>query len=586
MSSRELYFRLLGHVKPYRRQFAAAIVAMVILALTEPAIPALLKPLLDGTFVEKDPVFMYWAPIGLLMLFLVRGLTNFVSSVAFAWVSGKVVYDLRVRLFERILGLATPYFDQNSTGNTVSKITYNVSQVTEAATKVLTVMVKDGVAIVGLIAYLLWLNWLLALMVFVLLPVVALVVTLIAKRLRKLSRQLQNMMGNLTHALEEGTRGHREIKVFGGQSIAKERFNSQANWIRRYQMKIKVASAANGPVVEFVGAAMLAVLIYVGTHQTGEGALSVGGFVAFLTGLGLLFPPIKRITSINEPLQRGLAAAESVFDLIDEPPELDLGTKEIGRATGRLEFREVVFQYPKAESKALHGVSFTIEPGKTVALVGPSGGGKTTIASVIPRFYNLAGGQILLDGVDIKDLTLTGLRTNLSMVGQDPLLFNDTIGANIAFGREEGADAEQLREIAKAAHALDFIEKLPDGFESLVGEDGVLLSGGQRQRVAIARALLKDAPVLILDEATSALDTESERHVQAALHSLTENRTTLVIAHRLSTIEHADLILVVKEGQVVERGTHAELLAMEGEYTKLYRNQFLSQAEKALPDTA
>lgn len=577
MSSKELYFRLLRHVKPYWRQFGAAIACMVLLALTEPAIPAFLKPLLDGTFVEKDPVFIFWAPIGLLILFTVRGLANFASSVAFAWVSSKVVYDLRRRLFDRVLSLPATYFDQNSTGNIVSKITFNVSQVTEAATKVLTVLVKDSLAVIGLIAYLLYLNWMLAMMVFVLLPIVAVVVKVIAKRLRRISRELQSTMGHLTHTLEEGVRGQRVIKVYGGQEGERQRFHKQANWVRRYQVKMKLAGAVHAPVVELVGALMLVMLIYVGTHQTGAGELTVGGFVAFLTGLGLLFPPIKRLTSINQPLQRGLAAAESVFGLIDELREVDAGKSELARAQGRIEFRGVSFRYDQANKNALTDVSFVVEPGTTVALVGPSGGGKTSIASLIPRFYVPTEGQILLDGVDIQELKLSNLRANLSMVGQEALLFNDTVAANIAFGQQDKVGQVRMEEIAEAAHALEFIKELPKGFDSLVGEDGVLLSGGQRQRIAIARALLKDAPILILDEATSALDTESERHVQAALKSLTEHRTTLVIAHRLSTIEHADQILVVKDGSVVETGTHDELLELEGEYAKLYLNQFQPQ---------
>ncbi len=572
MSSRGLYLRLLSHVRPYWRQFGGAILATVILALTEPAIPALLKPLLDGTFVDKDPDYMFWTPIALVVLFLIRGVMGFCSSVAFEWVSGKLVYDLRRLMFERILSFPTAYFDANATGNIVNKVTFNVNQVTTAATRVLVILVKDSIAVVGLIAWMLYLDWQLTLTVFILVPAIALMVKILAVRLRKISRKLQATMGDMTHALEEGVRGHKVIKVFGGQQAEKRRFDKLANWVRRYNLKAKVAGSANAPVVEAVGALMLTILIASAEDMT------VGAFVSFLTAMGLLFPPIKRLTGINHPLQRGLAAAESVFGLIDEPPEQETGSRQIGRAQGRLTFEEVTFRYEQADRDALSGISFTAEPGTTVALVGPSGGGKTTIASLIPRFYLPSQGRILLDGVDIQALQLASLRENLSYVGQDPMLFNDTIAANITFGHKEPLDRQALERVARAAHALAFIQALPEGFDTQVGEDGVRLSGGQRQRIAIARALLKDAPVLILDEATSALDTESERHVQAALRSLTANRTTLVIAHRLSTIEHADLILVVKEGRIVEQGRHAELLATGGEYTKLYRNQFQPDA--------
>ena len=572
--SKELYLRLLGYMRPYWKQFAAGVVFIVILALTEPAIPMLLKPLLDGTFVDKDPGYLYWSPIVLLVLFIVRGTDNFVSKAAFSWVSGRLVLDLRKVLFARILTLPTSYFDTHATGNLISKVTYNTTQVTTAATKVLMILVRDSVTVLGLLAYMLYLDWKFSLIVFLLLPLIIVVVRYIGIRLRKLSRSLQQTVGDLTHALEEGTRGNKVVKVFGGERYEQDRFDQVANWARRYTFKQKVTDAISIPVVEFIGALMIAILIYVGTGQTGDEPLTVGEFVSFLAALGLLFPPIKRLTGINKPLQNGLAGAESVFDLLDRAPEVDTGTTELEQVSGKLDFEHVSFRYEGADSNALTDVSFSVMPGQTVALVGPSGGGKTTIANLVPRFYDVEQGRILLDDNDITTLTRRSLRENISYVGQESVLFNDTIAANICYGMEERPDEVSLTRAAEAAHAMEFIDKLPDGFATMIGEDGVRLSGGQRQRISIARALLKDAPVLVLDEATSALDTASERHVQAALANLTRNRSTLVIAHRLSTIEHADQILVVDQGRVVEQGSHAQLLEQQGEYADLYNNQF------------
>jgi len=576
MRSRELYIRLLGHLRPYRREFAAGILFMILLALTEPAIPYFLKPLLDGTFVARDPQFLFWSPIVLILLFVVRGTCTLASQVAFAWVSGKLVLDLRRLMFDKILTLPTSYYDAHNSGMIITKVTHNVTQVTAAATKVLMVLVRDTVVVIGLIAYMLYLNWRFSIFVFVLLPVLALTVRLIAKRLRVLSRSIQRTMAEVTHVVGEGVRGHKVIKVFGGQESEMRRFLQHANWVRRYQFKSKVADGASMPLVEAIAAAMIATLIYVGTGQTGQEPMSVGAFVSFLAALGLLFPPIKRLIGVNQPLQSGLAGAESVFDLIDQVPERDDGKQVLGQIRGELCFSDVHFRYAGARDDALKGVSFSISPGSTVALVGSSGSGKTTIASLVPRFYDLAagGGEIRVDDVDIRDVTLTSLRNQISYVGQESVLFNDTVAANIAYGCGEDVSHASIEEAARAAYALDFIRELPQGFDTRVGEDGVLLSGGQRQRIAIARALLKNAPLLILDEATSALDTESERYVQSALQNLTRDRSTLVIAHRLSTIVHAHQILVLSHGLIVERGTHEELLALGGQYSLLYRNQF------------
>lgn len=574
MTGRELYLRLLAYVKPYWRQFGIALVAMVVLAATEPAIPALLKPMLDGTFVEKDPDVVRWTPLLLIGLFLIRGSMNFLSGVAFEWVAGKVVLDLRRQMFERILTLPTAFFDAHSTGNLIARVTFNVNQVTQASTKVLTVLVKDTIIVAGLLAYMFYLNWLLTLIMFVLLPVIALIVRLLAKRLRRISRSLQEAMGDMTHVLEEGVRGHKVIKVFDGKAYEQRRFDRLANWVRRYNLKTKVAGMAHEPAVELAGALMMAILIYVGTHETVAGELTVGGFVSLMAAVGLIFSPIKRLTSINEALQKGLAAAESVFDLIDQQAERDTGTGQLKEVQGRLRFRNVGFRYPLAKRDALKDVSFEAAPGETVALVGRSGGGKTTVVALIPRFYSPTGGTIELDGVNIEQLSLDSLRANLSLVGQESVLFDDTVAANIAYGAGREVTQREIEQAALDANALEFILRLPEGFDSRIGEDGVRLSGGQRQRLAIARALIKDAPVLLLDEATSALDTESERMVQDALARLTANRTTLVIAHRLSTVKHADRILVIKEGRIVERGKHEELISLDGEYTELCRHQF------------
>jgi len=572
--SKELYLRLLGYMRPYWKQFAAGVFFIVILALSEPAIPILLKPLLDGTFVDKDPSYLYWSPIVLLLLFLVRGTANFISKVAFSWVSGRLVLDLRKVLFSRILTLPTSYFDAHATGNLISKVTYNTMQVTSAATKVLMTLIRDSVTVLGLLIYMLYLDWKFSLIVLLLLPVMIVVVRFIAIRLRKTSRSLQQTVGDLTHALEEGTRGNKVVKVFGGEHYEQDRFDRIANWARRYTFKQKVTDAISIPLVEFIGALMIAILIYVGTGQTGDEPLTVGEFVSFLAALALLFPPIKRLTGINKPLQNGLAGAESVFELLDTAPEVDTGAIELERVAGKLDFEQVSFSYQVTDGNALTDVSFSVAPGETVALVGASGSGKTTIANLVPRFYEPDAGRILLDDTDITKVTRRSLRDNVSYVGQESILFNDSIAANICYGLPQQADETVLIKAAESAHALEFINKLPEGFATIIGEDGVRLSGGQRQRIAIARALLKDAPVLVLDEATSALDTASERHVQAALANLTRNRSTLVIAHRLSTIEHADQILVIDQGHVVERGNHQQLLKQQGEYALLYNNQF------------
>ncbi len=569
-----LYLRLLVYVKPYWKMFTAGIVAMVFLAASETAVAALLKPLLDGSFVDKDPVFMFWMPFIMIAVFAVRGSSTFASTMAMAWVGNKVVLDLRNNMFSRLLLLPTSFYDRNATGNIISKITYDVTQVTDAATSALTVLVKDTLTVIGLLGWMLYLNWQLSLTTLIILPVMVLVVTISGKRMRRLNRSLQSTVGNMTHVLEESVKGQKIVKIFGGQDYESKRFWSVSNWVRRYQMKIKAAAIINVTLVEGVGAICFAVIIYVGTSQAASGALTVGGFVSFFTAMGLLFSPIKRLTKLNEVIQKGLAASESVFALSDEPAEVDLGTESLENPKGQITFKDVSLQFPGTSKPAVDNLSLEIQPGQTVALVGPSGSGKTTLASLLSRFYSPDSGSIYFDGKNINHLSLKELRKNLSFVGQDVVLFNDTIAANIAYGIKPQPEPAEIRKAADKAFVSEFADNLPNGLEAEIGENGVRLSGGQRQRIAIARAFIKNAPLLILDEATSALDTASERHVQQAIEELESNRTTLVIAHRLSTVENADQIFVLEHGKIVEQGTHEELLLKNGMYAKLYNTQF------------
>ena len=583
LTSRQLYLRLLRYVRPYARPFTIGIVAMIGLALTEPAIPAILKPLLDTGFIEKNIDSIHHLLLLMVLLFLARGIANIVSGIAIGWVAGRVVLDLRKDMFERLLVLPASYYDHHPTGNIISKVTFNVTQVTNAATKTLTVLVKDSFTVLGLLAYAIYLNWQLTLAIFLAFPPIMLTVRAFSRRMRRFSLAFQNTLGDMTHVLEEAAKAHKVIKVFGAQQRERDRFHVVANRVRQFQYKVIVAGSANVPVVEFITAVLFSGIVYVGTRQAVENELSVGGLVAFFAAIGLMTSPIKRLTNTSQPLQKGLAAAEIIFDLVDEPAEPDKGARDLKSADGDLTFEGVWFRYNESADDTLQDVSFQVPRGTTLALVGPSGSGKTTIAGLLPRFYEPYRGRILLDGIDISALSLSALRRQISYVGQDVVLFNDSVRVNIAYGMDPLPDDDRIIAAARAANAWEFIAQMPQGLDTLIGENGVRLSGGQRQRLAIARAILKDAPVLILDEATSALDTKSEQLVQQALERVRQGRTTLVIAHRLSTIENADRLLVIDKGHVVESGTHAELVNAGGAYAALYHGQLGGTGEPGEP---
>jgi subfamily B ATP-binding cassette protein MsbA len=581
LTGRQLYARLLHHVRPYWRMFGLAVLTMVILAATEPALPILLKPTLDGSFVDKDLSSVGLMAGLIIVLFVVRGAATFSTTMALTWVGGKVVMDLRNQMFDKLVSLPSAYYDKHASGTLISKVTFDATQVTEAASNVLLVLVRDSLSIIGLLAWMFYLQWQLTLITFITAPVTVLLVKFFSKRLRLMSHRLQESMGDVTHVLEEAIDGQHVVRSFGGEPYEKRRFANSVEQVRRFQLKFKAASAANSPVTQIVISIALAVILILAAKLSASGEITVGGFVSFFAAMALLFSPIKRLTSVNGLLQKGIAAAASVFALVDEASEPDRGTRTIGRARGRLEFRDLGFTYEAGEDRALDHVSVTVEPGQTLALVGHSGSGKTTLAMLVPRFYVADQGSILLDGIDTRELTLASLRANIALVSQDIVLFNDSVAANIAYGPLASASREDIVAAAKAAHAMEFIDNLPRGLDTQVGQKGVRLSGGQRQRLAIARAFLKDAPILIMDEATSSVDNISEQRIQEGLEQLRKGRTTVIIAHRLSTIERADTIAVMDKGRIVDVGSHTHLLEHSGLYASLYRFQVERRDEEA-----
>jgi subfamily B ATP-binding cassette protein MsbA len=573
-SSRELYLRLLGHVWPYRGALAAGIVAMIVGGLADAALVKLLGPLIDELFVHRNQSLAILLPLGIVAVFLVSGIASFVSGYSTQWVSQKVILDLRRAMFDKVLRLPPAFFDEVATASLVTRFTNDVNNLASASTSVLTVAVRDTVTIAALVGILLWSNWKLTLVTFVVIPPIAIVVRLFSKRLRQMSRESQRAIGGVAEVLDESIANQRVVRVFGGQAYESKRFEDASQRIRGFNMKLAVAAAGTVPVTQLIVSCAIAAIVYLAAGQAFAGSTDVGHFIEFIAATGMLLQPLKRLTSINEQLQKGLAACESVFGLIDEKPEEDRGTVVLERARGAIMLDHVSLTYPGAARPALDDVSLDVKPGETVALVGPSGSGKSTLIHLLPRFYHPSPGRVTVDGHDLEALTLESLRRQVSLVSQSVVLFNDTVAANIAYGRGDSVSEEAIVRAAEAAHAMEFIRALPQGLQTQIGENGAKLSGGQRQRIAIARAILKDAPILLLDEATSALDTESERAVQAALEALMRGRTTIVIAHRLSTIERADRIVVLSQGRIVEIGAHRSLIDANGIYAGLHRLQF------------
>ncbi|MGE8352944.1 MAG: lipid A export permease/ATP-binding protein MsbA [Pseudomonas protegens] len=578
-SSLKIYFRLLGYVRPYIGLFLISIVGFLIFASTQPMLGYILKYFVDGLSNPEAALFptvpylrdmrlLQAVPLLIVLIAAWQGLGSYLGNYFLAKVSLGLVHDLRVQLFNNLLTLPNRYFDKHNSGHLISRITFNVTMVTGAATDAIKVVIREGMTVIFLFASLLWMNWRLTLVMIAILPLIAIMVRTASKKFRKQSKKIQVAMGDVTHVASETIQGYRVVRSFGGETYEQQRFLAASQGNTDKQLRMTRTGAIYTPLLQLVIYSAMAVLMFLVLYLRGDA--SAGEMVAYITMAGLLPKPIRQLSEVSSTIQKGVAGAESIFEQLDVEPEVDRGTVEHASISGHLEVRNLSFTYPGTERQVLDDISFSVEPGKMVALVGRSGSGKSTLANLIPRFYHHDKGQILLDGTEVEDYRLLNLRRHIAQVTQHVTLFSDTVANNIAYGDLAGAPRADIEKAAADAYAMDFISQLPEGLDTQVGENGVLLSGGQRQRLAIARALLKNAPLLILDEATSALDTESERHIQAALDKVMKGRTTLVIAHRLSTIEKADMILVMDQGRIVERGTHAQLLAQNGYYSRLH----------------
>ncbi|HHF5944867.1 TPA: lipid A ABC transporter ATP-binding protein/permease MsbA [Haemophilus influenzae] len=574
-STLQTFKRLWPMIKPFKAGLIASGIALVFNALADSGLIYLLKPLLDDGFGKANHSFLKIMAFVVVGMIILRGVTNFISNYCLAWVSGKVVMTMRRRLFKHLMFMPVSFFDRNSTGKLLSRITYDSEMIASSSSGSLITIVREGAYIISLLAVMFYTSWELTLVLFVIGPIIAVLITIVSKIFRKLSKNLQDSMGELTATTEQMLKRHKVVISFGGQFVEEERFNKVSNNMRRKGMKMVTADSISGPVVQIIASlALVAVLFLATTPLIAEDNLSAGSFTVVFSSMLAMMRPLKSLTNVNSQFQRGMAACQTLFAILDLEPEKDNGTYKAEPAKGALEFKNVSFAYQGKEELALNNISFSVPAGKTVALVGRSGSGKSTIANLVTRFYDIEQGEILLDDVNIQDYRLSNLRENCAVVSQQVHLFNDTIANNIAYAALDKYSREEIIAAAKAAYALEFIEKLPQGFDTVIGENGASLSGGQRQRLAIARALLRNSPVLILDEATSALDTESERAIQSALDELKKDRTVIVIAHRLSTIENADEILVIDHGEIRERGNHRALLEQNGAYKQLYSMQF------------
>lgn len=576
--TRQIYKRLFGYTRRFWVVGVIAIIGMIVDGGGLAVFTKLLKPMIDKLFVDKDPVLIFWMPIWIVLIFLVRGIGTFASSYGVSYIGRNVVNAMQRDVFGAYLRLPATFFGQEHSGHQVSRITYTSEQVASASTDSVKVVVTEGVTVIGFIYVMLSTSAYLTLALFVMVPLIMLIASIVSRRYRAISRRIQGMMGSVTGTVEESVEAHREIRIYGGQEQAAARFRDVTDSTRRLNLKIASTNAQSSTAIQTVAALALAVMVFLATRPFEIQHMTAGVFITVLTAMGGLMPSLKRLANIQSNIQSGISAAENLFEIIDTAPEVDVGTRVLERAQGDIRFENVGLVYPRGEFEALRGINLHCAPGTVTALVGRSGSGKSSLVSLLPRFNAPTTGHILLDGDDYESITLASLRRQIAWVGQSVVLFDGTVAENIAYGELAGASEADIIAAAQAANAWEFIQKMPQGIHSVIGQGGNLLSGGQRQRLAIARAILKNAPILVLDEATSALDTESERLIQQALQGLMKDRTTLVIAHRLSTIEHADQIAVMDQGRIVERGTHADLLALNGHYAALHRMQFHSQA--------